>query len=78
MNITSNFSLETKDLTEKYYSLLSEEDFDFKTKNISIDVKKASAASLKININCDSVMDLKIGSNALIKSLEIIDKTLKV
>ena len=74
--IVATFSFDLEDKTKFFYELLKEEDFDFKTKDILVDVKDEK--NLKIEIVCSSILDLKIASNALIKSLEIIEKTLNV
>lgn len=78
MSYNSVFDLDLGEETELYYKLLSEEDFDFRTKDIKIKINKVSSKSLKITIESNSLIELKIGVSALIKSLEIIDKTLKV
>ena len=69
--------LDVKENNDIYFSLLSQEDFDFKTKKIKIDVSKENN-SVAVSIDAHSFLDLKIGINALMKSLEAIDKTLKV
>jgi hypothetical protein len=61
--------------TPKYYSLLLEEDFEFKTKNIKVDVEKTNEETLVIQIKTSSLIDSKIGISAVLKSLEIIEKT---
>ena len=77
MKFSSKFLLDVKENNDIYFSLLSEEDFDFKTKKIKIDVSKENDA-VAVRIDANSVLDLKIATNALIKSLEVIDKTLKI
>ena len=77
MKFSSKFLLDVKENNDIYFNLLSQEDFDFKTKKISIDVSKESDV-VAVRIDTNSVLDLKIATNALIKSLEVIDKTLKV
>lgn len=76
MNLNSSFSFDFGSLNETYYKLLSEEDFDFKTKDINFDVKFNE--KVDINLTCSNILDLKIATTALIKSLEVIDKTLNV
>lgn len=66
------------DLNKFYFDLLSEEDFDFKTKNINIGVFNNNDNNLEVEISCGSVLELKIATSALIKSLEVIGKTLEV
>lgn len=74
-SICVNFSLNFGKDNNFFYKLLKEEDFDFKTKDILIKIEKEK--NLKVDIECNSVLDLKIATNALIKSLETIEKTLK-
>lgn len=62
-----------------YYNLLKEEDFDFRNKNIDLTILNDSKNNnLKININTDSLIDLKIANSAVIKSFEIIQKTINI
>ena len=77
MKFSSKFLLDVKGNNDIYFNLLSQEDFDFKTKKITVDVSKENDA-VAVRIDTNSVLDLKIATNALIKSLEVIDKTLKV
>lgn len=74
--IESKFSFDFGKQNEFYYKLLKEEDFDFKTKNININL--ILNKQLECILSVESVLDLKIGVNALIKSLEVIGKTLAV
>jgi hypothetical protein len=76
MNVKTNLILDTKD-SDLFYSLLSEEDFDFKTKDILISISREKDLILA-NIECSSILDLKIATNALVKSLEVINKSLEV
>lgn len=59
-----------------FCKLLSEEDFDFKNKNIQIDVS-LTGKGVFVKISGSSILDLKIANSSLVKSLEIIQKTLK-
>ena len=77
MKFNSVFDLDLEDKNEVYYNLLIEEDFDFKTKDITIDIKKEEDL-LKVFFECDSLLDLKIATNAFVKSLEVIEKSLNV
>ncbi len=77
MKFSSKFLLDVKENNDIYFNLLSQEDFDFKTKKITVDVSKENDA-VAVRIDTNSVLDLKIATNALIKSLEVIDKTLKI
>lgn len=76
MSIKTSFELDFGDLNDFYYTLLSEEDFDFKTKEIGLNISKDNY--LGVEISCQSVLELKIANNALIKSLETIGKTLNI
>lgn len=75
MKFISILKLDFENSNDLYYSLLKEEDYDFKTKDISIDVEKENDHIL-VSLVCNSILDLKIATNALIKSLEVIEKTL--
>lgn len=77
MRLNSKFSFDFGEQKNFFYKLLSEEDFDFKTKNITLEINLKDGLVL-VNLFAESVLDLKIGSSALIKSLEIIDKTLNI
>ncbi len=77
MSIKSSITCDFKEKNSLYYELLSEEDFEFKTKDILLDVKRKKD-KVEIQIEADSVLDFKIGTSALIKSLEVITKTLEV
>lgn len=77
MKLESKFSLDFKEKSDIYYRLLLEEDFDFKTKNINIKIELKENLVL-VFIYTSSILDLKIGTSALIKSLEIIEKTLNI
>lgn len=76
MKFQSSFQLDVGGLSEIYFTLLKEEDFNFKTKDISILVEKNNSL-VEIIIKANSILDIKIGSTAVIKSLEIIDKVIK-
>ncbi len=78
MKICSTFLLDFGELNDIYYKLLSNEDFEFKTKNIKLNILKLNSGKIKVKFISDSVIDLKIASNSLIKSLEIIDKTYNI
>lgn len=77
MKFTSNFFLDFNEDVDKYYSLLSNEDFDFKSKNILIKISK-KGTSVELYLECDSILDLKIATSAIIRSLEVIKKTLEL
>lgn len=77
MKLKSNFSFDFKEQSDIYYKLLLEEDFDFKTKNITIQINLKENLVL-VFIYASSILDLKIATSALVKSLEIIEKTLNI
>lgn len=77
MEFSSNFSFNFGENTNLYYKLLKEEDFDFKAKDIILNIRQNSDL-IKVTLDCKTVLDFKIGVNALIKSLEVIDKTLNL
>ena len=74
--LKSSFSFDFGNLNEFYYKLLKEEDFNFKNRDISFDIVLKD--SLEFELSVKSVLDMKIATSALIKSLEIIDKTLNI
>jgi len=74
--LKSNFELDFKKDNKIIYKLLKEEDYNFKTKNINIDISYKKI--VYINIEVETLIDLKIANNSLIQSLEIIQKTLKI
>ncbi len=74
--ISATFSFNFGDLNDFYFKLLKEEDFDFKSKQILINIE--NNRKLDIGVECSNVLDLKIVTNALIKSIETINKTLNV
>ena len=78
MNVISVINLDLEVQRNNYFDLLSEEDFDFRTKQIDINLKKIEDNFLEIKVLASSILDLKIGMNAVIKSLEVIDKSLKI
>lgn len=57
------------------YDLLSEEDFDFKTKDIIVNLFDNP---LKIEIITKNLLDFKIASNSIYKSLLTIEKVEKI
>lgn len=76
MKLKTNYNLDFEDLNQIYYNLLLEEDFNFKNKNIKINLTFDKVICVEVLSN--SFLELKIGNLALIKSLEIINKTLKI
>lgn len=78
IKISSTFLLDFGELNDEYYELLSNEDFNFKTKDIELNITKLNSGKIKVKFISNSIIDLKIASNSLIKSLEIIDKTYNI
>ena len=77
MKISSKHRLELGELSEIYFKLLKEEDYDFKTKKIKINIEK-DKTSIIADITANSILDLKIADSAFIRSLEVIEKTLSI
>jgi len=79
MKLNFVLDLDFEEENNLYYKLLKNEDFDFKTKDIAIIIAQNSKDNkIKVEFEVNSVIDLKIASTAVIKSLEIINKTLKI
>lgn len=72
----TSFDLDFGSKNQIYFDLLNEEDFDFKTKKIKI--KVSLDKTILILIETESILNLKIANSAVIKSLEIIEKTLNL
>lgn len=77
MIFTSVLVLDFKDENKLYFDLLKEEDFNFSPKNIKINIEQKNS-KIEINFQGDSILNLKIASNAILKTLEIITKTLNI
>lgn len=77
MKLSFLFKLNFGDKTDIYYKVLKEEDFDFKTKNIKINISKESN-DIVINCIVDNFIEFKIASNAVMNSIEIINKTINI
>lgn len=75
MKFEGEVKIHLDERTQLFYDLLCEEDYDFKNKEIEIDIHKADR-DLLIHISAHSLTEYKIASTALIKSLEVIEKTL--
>lgn len=75
--LKSSFLLDFNKNNSLYFKLLQEEDYDFKTKDIKIKLDNTNEGISAV-IYANSVLELKIGTSAFIKSLEIITKTLEV
>lgn len=76
MNYTSTFKLKLDNVND-VHTLLLDEDFDFKNKDIVVDILKEKDC-LNISVSCNSLIELKIANSAIIKSLEIIQKTWEI
>jgi len=72
--LKSSFELDFSSNNQIYFDLLIEEDFNFKNKDINVDINLNNL--INIEIQATSVLELKIATNAIIKSLEVITKTL--
>lgn len=70
------FKIEVEEV-QKYYELLINEDFDFKTKDIDVNFKLDSN-NILVTINASSFIDTKIGVSSVMKSLEVIEKTFDI
>jgi hypothetical protein len=77
MKLINTYNLDFGDESQLFFDLLSEEDFDFKTKDIKINLNLVNK-KIEAGVFANNVIDLKIGNSAFIKSLEIINKTLVV
>jgi len=79
MKFSSTFNLEfdSNEVQEIYFKLLIEENFDLKSKNIGINFNNNNSF-IEVLMSGNSVLDLKIATNALIKTLEVIEKTLNI
>jgi tyrosine-protein phosphatase YwqE len=77
MKFNVDYSLNLGENLQTFYSLLQEEDFNFKTKNIDV-LFSIINDKLLIQVTCNSLIDLKIGTTAVQKSLDIIEKTLAI
>jgi hypothetical protein len=77
MKLSFLFKLNFGDKTDIYYKVLKEEDFDFKTKNIKINISKENN-DIVINCIVDNFIEFKIASNAVMNSIEIINKTINI
>lgn len=77
-SINSKLTLDFNLDNEIYYKLLKEEDFDFKNKDISVVVELTKDSKILIEISTNSILNLKIAESSIIKSLTVIEKTLKI
>ncbi|MFW5704652.1 MAG: hypothetical protein ACOCXG_02305 [Nanoarchaeota archaeon] len=75
--LKASFSLDFGVNSSYFYNVLKDEDFDFKSKDIFFQVCEKDS-SVGVEVRANSILDLKIATSALIKSLEIIQKTLEV
>jgi hypothetical protein len=77
MKVKTQFSFDVGKDVDVYYALLNEEDFEFKTKQISLTLEKQGSVIL-VTISAQSFIDCKIAVSAVLKSVEIIEKTKEV
>ena len=78
MNLQNTFTLNLeKDKVHLYSKILSEEDFEFGNKNINVEVS-CEGEILKIEVFASTIHELKIGVSSVIKSLEVVEKTISV
>ena len=79
MIFENNFSLSFDKIDDlnTYFSLLEDNDFDFKTKDIKMEINKKG---LKIDtcILAKTFIELKIANSSFMSCVEIINKTLKI
>ena len=77
MKLSTRYNLDLGNQKHLYAQLLQEEDFDFKTKDVKVTILEEDS-SLIIDVEANSLLELKIGTSAVMKSLEIISKTLEI
>ncbi len=77
MNFISTLILDFENENQIYFDLLREEDFDFSSRNIEVKIELINS-QIRIILIGESILNLKIASNAVLKSLEIITKTLNI
>lgn len=74
MKFSSSFFIKSNSVNQ-IKLLLCEEDFDFKGKKIFLEIGSPSQELVEVTVSADSFIEFKIGVNALMKSIEIIEKT---
>ena len=76
MKCNVNFLLESEE-KDLYKELLDRENFDFGKKNISVSLNDLDRG-IGANVDASSVVEMKIGVNAFMKSVEVIEKVLNL
>jgi len=76
MNFVSENLFDFGDNNELFFRLLCEEDFDFKNKNILIEIDLIDKGVF-VKVSGSGVLDFKIANSSLVKSLEVVEKTIK-
>ena len=71
------YDLDFLNNSDFYYKILSQENFNFKTKDIKVSIKKLKNR-VKIVSNVKNILDLKIVTSTISKTLEVIEKTRKI
>ena len=71
------YDLDFLNNSDFYYKILSQENFNFKTKDIKVSIKKLKNR-IKIVSNVKNILDLKIVTSTISKTLEVIEKTRKI
>ena len=71
------YDLDFLNNSEFYYKILSQENFNFKTKDIKVSIKKLKNR-VKIVSSVKNILDLKIVTSTISKTLEVIEKTRKI
>lgn len=77
MKLSTVYNLNLGKQSAFYAELLREEDFDFKTKKIEVEILEEEFCVV-VKVKANSLLELKVGTSAVMKSLEIISKTLEV
>lgn len=75
MKLSTVYELDFGNKSSFFVELLKEEDFDFKTKSVVVNVS-LKYSKVFIEVFADSLLELKVGTSSVMKSLEIISKTL--
>ena len=77
MKLSTTYELDFGEKSLFYVNLLKEEDFDFKTKSVVVKISQKNS-KVFIEVFADSLLELKVGTSSVMKSLEIISKTLNL
>ena len=71
------FNLNFEKDSKFYYNILKEENFNSKKKNIIVDINILNS-EINLNIICKNIIGLKIATNSIINTLDIINKTRRI